>query len=180
MYVQLPLMSHLSPSPDLSCLNEASNATSSLESSSVQLSLSSQLPPLPSPPEQPSTEPPCTEIPIEKSPSPEPLCIEMLESLEPTLLPDSQYLLEVQSTPAPKQTSANPVNLFGCFQQPPCEGNCDQFLPSVEQSSANPVNLFGYLQQPLCEGNCDQEFLPLVEKYKGRFKNNSGMFVLYF
>lgn len=75
---------------------------------------------------------------------------EMPKSPEPSSLPDS-YLSEIQSTPAPKQ------------------------------SSANPVNLFGYLQQPLCEGNCDQEFLPLVEKCKGRFKNNSGtyMFVLY-
>ena len=135
--------------------------------------------------EQPSTEPvsteqPYTEAPIENSPTPSlvPLCTEIPKSPEPTLL-DSQYLLERQSTPTPNQTLANPVNLFGCLQQPHYEGYSGQSLPSVEQYSANPVNVFGYLQHPLCEGNCDPEFLPLIEKCKGRFKNNSGMFVLY-
>ena len=267
----LPLMSHLPISLGLSCLNEASNAASSFESTSGQLSLSSQLLPLyttttEQPPtkhllmeqpsteqpsteqpstvqpsmeqpsteqpstdqpstelpsteqpsteqpstdqpstelpsteqssteqpsmeqpsmdqpstELPSTEQPYTEVPIENSPSPSlvSLCTEMPESPEPTLL-DSQYLLERQSTPTPNQTSANPVSLFGCLQQPYYEGYSGQSLPSVEQYSANPVNVFGYLQHPLCEGNCDHEFLPLVEKYKGRFKNNSGIFVLY-
>lgn len=67
----------------LLCLNEACNATSSLESSSDQLSLSSLLPPpqeLPST-ESLSTEQSCTEIPIKNYPSPSlvPLCNKMPE-----------------------------------------------------------------------------------------------------
>ena len=120
----------------------------------------------------PSSELPCIEIPElpEMPPSPELPFIEMSSlphaevppseeqphiqmplSPEPALQ-DLQLMMEIQSTPAQRQSTGNPINLFGYLQQPLCSDTVR-----------------------LCEGNNDKEFQPLIEKYKGRFKNNSGM-----
>lgn len=110
--------------------------------------------------EMPHTEMPCTEMPVPPSldlPLTEISSVELTHTEMPqSPLSDSRFMMEMESTPARQQSSGNRINLFGNLQQPQCS---DMIR--------------------VCEGNNDKEFMPLVEKYKGRFKNNAGTYVCY-